>query len=733
MASTTAADTRPLTLTRGPEDLSAWSHDLRDSVRLEAQEYSERLLLVAESFRASEGEPSRSMRWARATAQVLANCPVRIRRGERLVGWHPSSHPDEPTRHALDEARAYLSSQNYWTSAMEGHMALDNPTLLAEGLDARLVRVRASGIEGAELSLVALQGYIERYAALAAEMAQSESDAAWRADLEASARLCARIAHQPAETFREALQLMWFCLLGVMMEASTGHHCFGPGRIDQYLLPYLEADRATGRLDAAMVDDLLDQLLIKCNEFEGRNMSALILVIGGRRPDGSDGTNELSYRLLRSSCRTRLYFPGIDISWHRDMPADFVEEACALLRNGNGQPSFFHDDLIIAGLQRHGVPYEHAVDHQPSTCTETSIMGRCNPWVACPYVNLAQAFLAALDGAQAPSPVPPASSQAQARAPVLHSGPVHQEWEALCAALDQQLAAAAHGAVDWAVHEQELAARYRPFPLLSCFIQGCLESGRDISHGGALYNFLQPEAVGVSNVVDGLAAIKTLVFDTGRYGLDDFRAALHANWEGHEALRRAVQRECPKHGHDEPAVNDLFTWVSSRWCDHLESRRNYFGGPVLPGFLGWVVWIDFGRQTPATPDGRRAGEPLANSLAPCSGVRLKGIPSTLTSAAGLDHRRGLGGITFNLRFNMNCLNQSDGPQRLKSIIEAGLGDLGIYMFQVELAGSETLRAAQERPQDYLDLNVRIGGYLVPFTLLGPEAQREVIERAELEW
>ena len=131
------------TLTAGPEALSPWSRDLRESVRAEAREYTERLLLVAESFRASAGEPWREMRWARATANVLAHCPVRIRHGERLVGWHPNSSPDEPTRQALDEARAYLRSQCYWTNAMEGHMALDNPNILAEGLDARLARLRA--------------------------------------------------------------------------------------------------------------------------------------------------------------------------------------------------------------------------------------------------------------------------------------------------------------------------------------------------------------------------------------------------------------------------------------------------------------------------------------------------------------------------------------------------------------------------------------------------------------
>jgi len=733
---TSATPAVPRGLTRGPQELSAWSRLLRESVRQEAAPFRRRALLVAESFRRTEAEPSREIRWAAATAHVLAACPIRIRRGERLVGWHPSSHPSAEEEPAIRRAHEYLHGQEVYVAASEGHMALDNPRILAVGLDGLLAELRGRRgavdpadpsrpdkrvfYDAAETSLTALQGFIERYARLAGELAATEADPAWRAELEAIAGVCGQIAHAPARTFRQAVQLVWFCFLGVCMEAGESHHCFGPGRIDQYLLPFLQADRDAAALDDALVDDLLDQVLIKCNEFAGREMSAVIVGVGGRRGDGADATNELSCRLLRSSCRVRMYFPGIDIAWHGDMPEDFVLQACELLRNGNGQPSFFNDRLIIEGLQRYGLPWEHAVDHLPSTCTEMSIQGRCNPWVAWPYVNIPMALLGALFGGRRPDTGEPNGP----------ATPLPRTCEDLLEAFDTHLAHAASEAVARGVADQALASRCRPFPLLSCFIEGCLESGRNISHGGATYNFLQPEAVGISNVVDSLAAIRTLVDRQGRFTLDDFRAAVAADWAGWEALHRAVLRDCPKYGNDDAWVSDLFAHVAGRWCDHIEGARNHYGGPVFPGFLGWVVWRSFGEETPATPDGRKARDPLANSIAPCSGVRVKGIPSALRSAAGWDHARGLGGVTFNLRFNGNSLAAPDGPGKLKAIIEVALESLGIYMLQVEVTSTETMRAAQERPEEYADLLVRIGGYLVPFTLLDAKAQEEVIQRAE---
>ena len=314
----------------------------------------------------------------------------------------------------------------------------------------------------------------------------------------------------------------------------------------------------------------------------------------------------------------------------------------------------------------------------------------------------------------------------------------------------------AHQAVADVLRWQWHASLYRHFPLLSCFIQDCLARGRDIAQGGCLYTFLQPEAVGMTNVVDGLAAIKVLVEREGesavrrtranrrrgsagaspspakkRYTLDDFRAAIRANFDGHAELRRAIVRDCPKHGQDVAWVNQLFADVTGGWCSFLEGHTSRYGGPVLPGFLGWTVWIQFGEQTPATPDGRLAGVPLANSLANATGVRIKGFPGLVLSATGLDHSRGLGGITFNVRFGANSLAAEGGVERLKGLIEAAF-DLGLYQVQVDLSSPDVLRDAQAHPEKHDDLLVRIGGYLVPFTLLPRHAQEDVMARTELE-
>jgi pyruvate-formate lyase len=711
---------------------------LRERVIREAGPFHERALLAADSFRRTEGEPLRILRVARATAHILEEMPIQIRPGEWLVGWHPNSHPDELTQRAIQEATAYLRTQNYWVSASEGHMAPDYETILKLGLGGitRRIEELAAALEptdpatpekrafydAAWLSMEALQGFIRRYAGLARRMAAETDDQEWGQELLEIGELCDQIATQPPVTLREALQLVWFVFLSVSLEAGTSHHCFGPGRMDQYLYPYYRREKELGLLDEHRREELIDQFFIKCNEFDGPSMSALIMVLGGRKPDGSDATNELSYQLLEASDRVRMYFPGIDISWHEEIDPEFVRRAVRLLRNGKGQPAFFNSDVIVNGLMRYGVPFEHAVDHLPSTCTETSIMGRTNPWVAWPYVNIPMCLLYGLFNGR--HPVHDTQDRPRTGLP--------QTFAELKEAFSRQLRYAANQAIAAGLRDQFLESWYRPFPLLSCFIQGCLGRGKDISHGGALYNFLQPEAVGVSNVVDGLAAIRTLVEEQQRYQLDDFRAALRADWEGHEALLRAIQRECPKYGNDTGWINHLFAEVAGGWCSAVEGHKNRFRGPVFPGFLGWTVWIGFGRETPATPDGRWAGTPLANSLAPCTGVELKGTPAMLLSAAELDHSRGLGGMTFNVRFAANALATDEGIDRLRGLLEAGL-DLGIYQLQVNVVSADVLREAQRHPEEYADLFVRIGGYLVPFVLLPADAQNEVIARTELEF
>jgi len=732
------------TVTRAGSELAEATGALREEVRREAAPFSERLILAAEAFRESEGEVYRGLRTARATRRIFEKMPLRIRRGEILVGWHPSSHPDEAAKKSIDDAVAYLRTQNYWVWASEGHMAPDYPTLLRDGVGGTLGRIeelasrldptdpatpaKRAFYQAARISLEAFQLLIRRYAELAREMAEGADEQWWVEELRTIAAVCDHIATEPARTFREAIQLMWFLYLAVCLEAAESHHCFGPGRPDQYLYPYYARDREAGILDDATLEALLDQLFIKCNEFSGREMSAVILVLGGRRPDGSDATNELSFRFLEACGRVRMYYPGCDISWHRGINPEFMRRCVALLRNGNGQPAFFNDEVIVRGLVRKGVPFEHAVDHLPSTCTETSIAGRTNPWVAHPYVNIAQTLLYALFGADAPSPAGNASSPA---IPPRPDTPVPQSFGELKAAFLTQLEHDAHQAVGRALRDQWQASMYRLFPLLSCFIQGCLERGRDIAQGGCLYTFLQPEAVGVANVVDGLAAVKVLVEDEGRFTLDDFRAAIRANFDGHEELRRAILHDCPKHGNDVPWVNQLFADVAGAWCTHLEGHTSLFGGPVLPGFLGWTVWIRFGEETAATPDGRLAGEPLAHSLAHRSGVQVKGFPSVVLSASGFDQSRGLGGTTFNVRFGANSLASPGGVERLQAMIGAAM-DIGTYQVQVDLASSEVLRDAQAHPEEHADLLVRIGGYLVPFTLLPPKAQEDIIARTELE-
>jgi formate C-acetyltransferase len=732
--------------------LRLWSEKLKVSVLREAASFEGRMLLVAEAFRHTKGEPFRILQVSHANSHIFHNMPIRIREGELLVGWHPNTHQDAKIKQDLQVAQEYLRIQIgtlLWSNifASEGHLVLDYQTILNLGLGGikeQIVQIdnslkttnprtpeKKAFYQAARTSLEALQNLILRYSELAKTMQKEAKDTEWRAQLKRIADICEYISSKPPRTFREAIQLTWFTFLAVAIEGYTYHHCFQPGNIDRYLLPFYRTEKEAGTLNEEEVDALLEQLFIKCNEFQVPHMSALTVSVAGRKADGCDATNELSYKCLEIADKVRMCFPGIVVLWHKDIDEEFMRAACRLLRNGMGQVAFFNSDLIIKGLIRYGIPFKHAIDHHHS-CTETTIIGRSNPWVSWPYVNIPMCLLFAMFDSQYPKcgalikfDCRDFTSGGQGD----FSTGLPQTYNELKEAFFKHLEHAANQAIAGGIRDQLIESWYRPFPLLSCFIQNCVKRGKDISHGGALYNFLQPQAVGVPNVVDGLAAIKTLVEDRKLYTLDDFRDAITKDFEGYENLRRAILSECPKYGNNTPWVNDLFAEVAGRWCSAFEGHRNFYGGPVFPGFLCWTHWITFGQATPATPDGRKAGTSLANSMG-CTGVQREGALSMFLSACKFDQSRALGGLSFITRFSSSSLKNELGVEKMKNLIET-VFELGIYQVQVNLTSSNTLKDAQKHPENYSDLLVRIGGYVVPFTLLPKDAQEEVIARTEM--
>jgi hypothetical protein len=283
MATTIDRTTDALPQPVGPEGLSEWSRNLREAVLADGGTFDERAIIMAESFRATEGEPKRQIRVAKAVAHLLATMPVRIREGERLVGWHPNTHVDETLAAEIAEANAYLGRQHWRGFVSEGHMAPDYPTACSQGLGGILRRIddaeqalRADDpetpakqhfYEAARIALGGLQQLIERYADLAGEMANEAEDRAWADDLREIEATCRRIAHEPPRTFREAIQLGWFMFLGVALENSTHHHCFGPGRLDQWLVALLRrrarrghARRAACRRPARAASDQVQRV-----------------------------------------------------------------------------------------------------------------------------------------------------------------------------------------------------------------------------------------------------------------------------------------------------------------------------------------------------------------------------------------------------------------------------------------------------------------------------------------
>ncbi|MDT8902597.1 glycyl radical protein [Anaeroselena agilis] len=571
-----------------------------------------------------------------------------------------------------------------------------------------------------------------RYADKATELAQAEKVAGRKAELLEIARICRKVPEQPPETFYEAIQTVWFTQLGSVL--SENSLALNLGRFDQYMYPYYSKDIAAGVLTREKGQELVEALWIKLSEwvwaissntakfFAGYN-SFQNLTVGGRARDGRDATNELSYMCLKATENVKTHQPGLSVRIHPDSPDEFLLAVCKLIGVGTGFPAVHNDRAGSEMLLAAGLSPEDARDWNNCGCVVPHFR-KVGEWTSAVSINLAAAVEYALNGGK---------SRITGQAMGLPERPAAEfaSYEEVKAAYFRQLAYLIKHSVVGTITAQQIHAEMVPRPYLSMLVDGCMDKGRDLSKGGAKYN-VGPvlTGIGVADSANSLAMIKKLVFEERKYTLAEICRALDADWAGYGELRRAALA-CPKYGNDIEYVDAIAVEISEFYYKEIRGYRDYFGSPFNSAFMGISNYIPAGSVIGATPDGRLAKSPLTEGISPHAGTDLTSPTAAMRSVAKINHDVHSGGTLLNIKFAPELLKSERNLKNLAALIRAYFA-LGAFHVQFNVISTETLRRAQENPEDYRDLLVRVAGYSTQFVNLSREAQDAIIARTTYE-
>jgi formate C-acetyltransferase len=649
--------------------------------------------------------------------------------------------------HEAKEAQKYgvFTVGNYYFNGV-GHISVDYAKVLAKGLDGIIAEAEAAlaaldMANPAHLSKItflaavviankAVIAFARRFADLAANQAKQETNPVRQAELLEIARICAKVPARPADTFAEALQSFWFIQLVLQLESNG--HSISPMRFDQYLFPYLLRDRG---LSTEQAQELLDLLFIKFNEinkvrdegstkaFGGYPMFQN-LIVGGVDREGEDATNPLSYMCLQATANTKLYQPSISIRVHSETPRALYEKAAEVTRLGLGMPAYYNDRFIIPALLSRGLTREDARDYGIIGCVEPQVGGKTEGWHDAAFFNIAKVLELTLnDGAD-----PLSGEQLGPKTGDLTAFAAYDD---LMAAYRKQMAyfvkllVISDNAVDVA-HGQRA-----PLPFLSSLVDDCIAKGMSLQAGGAHYNFTGPQGVGVANVADSLAAVRKLVYEDKAVDLPTLKKALRTDFAGveGESLRQMLLNRAPKYGNDEPYADEIAHEGALVYCKEVEKYTNPRGGAFQPGLYPVSANVPLGTVVGATPDGRKAGTPLADGVSPVSGMDHSGPTASVKSVTKLDHVIASNGTLLNMKFHPNALKDEQGIANLIAVTETLFNGGGTHI-QYNVISREMLKDAQRNPDNYRGLVVRVAGYSAFFTSLDQAIQDDIISRTE---
>lgn len=632
----------------------------------------------------------------------------------------------------------------------QGHIIPDAATWLRlgpEGLRGRnreaaaAARPEARSFHRAvDCVLEAASRFMVRYADLAAEQAEAQSvPDARRRELGEISAVCRAVSARPPETFREALQALWFLFVVLQMESNASS--FSPGRADQYLLPYYRADIAAGRLVREGALELIEALYLCFNGivymrncdgaryFAGFPIGFNITLGGTLRPEGSadgspqaDGVNELSYLFLAAQAHLGLPQPNLSARLHRQAPDAYVDACVRVIGLGSGMPQIVNDQSIVPALERSGIPPEEARDYGLVGCVELSTQGNYLGWSDAAMFNLAKVLELTLNGGVC-------LLSGDTLGPDSATLEDYPDFPSLMAAYKAQTAYFVERMMGAVKFVDRAHAAMVPSPFLSSVVSDCIGRGIDVTAGGARFNLSGIQAIQPANVADSLAAIKLLVYDEKRVAAGELLAALRADWAGHEKHRQLCVNRVPKYGNDVPWVDALGAEVVTHFADLLGAYTNARGGRYQMGLYTVSAHVPMGSNVGAGADGRRARSPLADGgVSPTYGRDLAGPTAVLKSVSALDFSRAGNGSLLNMKFVPSFFTREEDRRKFGLFLRAFVRT-GIHHIQFNVVNKQDLLDAQEHPEKHRNLTIRVAGYTAYFTELARELQNEIIERS----
>lgn len=739
----------------------------------------ERALLYTESHKTTEGEHT-LIRRAKATAYVLDNVDISIREDELIAGNRTvnaragiASPEMDPywIEKELDifasrpQDKFFISEQDkeiyrdqllsYWsersmkdfinaqipaevkeavgqkvfsvnqTDKGQGHIIIDFDRLLDNGLGALLDEMQGLALsnpsnkfyQSVALLLEASIRHIYRYAELADKMAKETDDIERKAELVKIANISQKIATDKPHSFYEACQLFWY--MNIVLQHESNASSLSLGRFDQYMMPFYQQSIEDGE-SPALLQELLESLWIKTNDivllrssssakFFAGFPTGYTILLGGLNQTGKSAVNTLSSLCLDAYQSIQLPQPNLGVRVNEFIDRGFLMKTAETIRLGTGIPQIFNDEVVIPAFLNRGVSLEDSRDYSVVGCVELSIPGKTYGLHDIAMFNLLKVMELTMQRNADNPEVSFDSLVAEIRQDIKHYVKLMVEGSNICDV----------GHRDWA-----------PVPLLSSFISDCIETGQDITYGGARYNFSGVQGIGIANLSDSLLALKRYVFEEGRSSFKDFIDVLNANFNvpDGERIRTRLMNKYEKYGNDIDEVDNLGSELLRLFCKEVEQYDNPRGGKFTPGSYTVSAHVPLGAVVGATADGRLSGEQLADGgLSPMLGKDQLGPTAVLKSVSKLDNYLLSNGSLLNVKFTPATLEGAHGLSKLSDFVRAFM-KLKLQHVQFNVMNAETLKKAQQKPEDYAGLVVRVAGYSAFFVELSKEIQDDIIRR-----
>lgn len=582
--------------------------------------------------------------------------------------------------------------------------------------------------------------FAQRFSHKAREMIKKEDNDHRKKELEEIAKICAFVPANPARTFYEAIQSLWFTHLILQIESNG--HSVSLGRFDQYMYPFYKRDIEKNRINRENALELVEHLYIKLcmmNKIRSwSNTQYLVgypmfqnLTIGGLSVEGDDASNELSCICLEATAELKLPQPSLSARYHLNCPNEYLRRCCEIIKLGMGMPAMFSDEVIIPALLNKGITKEDAFSYAIVGCVEVSVPGkwgyRCNGMSLLNLPKILELTLCDSNDSEVSDKLLLGKKKSNLFSSFID---LKESWrQRLEYYLKLQI-----------IHDgiaDSLMERYLPNPFCSALLNDCVNRGKTIKQGGAVYDIVSGVQVGLANVANSLAAVKKIVFDEKRLSLSELQEVLASNFKGEKerSIQQMLIHMAPKYGNDDDYVDILAREVLSDFVNMLSDYRNtrYGRGPIggnwHPSTSTVTSNVPLGKCVGATPDGRKSGEPLAEGISPAQGTDKIGPTAVIKSASKLPNMMISGGQLLNMKFPAGLLNQENNITKFISLLRT-LGLLKVWHIQFNIVSATILRDARRNPDKYRDLLVRVAGYSAFFVELNPAVQEDIIRRTE---